>query len=139
EENRTLQLVELAPFADDALIAEELRSQRAVLPPLDRDDRLAEQIAAHHLRIGLVELRRAEELAPQEVGAVDVRGVEEPHASGALVGPLPPEPHYPTSSGSSYHCTRSPTRARSFHFVDFGSASMRLRRSSSRETTISSS
>jgi hypothetical protein len=31
-------------------------------------------------------------------------------------------PNYPrcTSSGNSYHCTRSPTAARSFHLIDFG-------------------
>src|SRR5256885_785827 len=82
--------------AHDAVVAEELRAERAILSSLDRDDRLAEQIAAHHRRVGLVELRRAEELPPQKVGAVDVRGIEEPYASGALANRLPPEAHYPT-------------------------------------------
>src|SRR5205823_10132192 len=93
EADRALELVELVPFADDALVAEELGAERAVLSSLDRDDRLGEQIAAHHRCVGLVELRRAEELAPQEIGAVNVRRVEEAHASVAFASRLPSKPH----------------------------------------------
>ena len=122
-----------------ALLAEELRVQRAVGVPLDRDDRLPEQVAAHHRGVSLVELGRTEELAPEEIGAVDVGGVEEPDRPVPFVTLSEAETHQPVSSGSSYHCIRSPTRARIFHFIDFGSASMRLRRSSRRAVTMARS
>jgi hypothetical protein len=55
---------------------------RAVAAPAERDHghhHLAGQIAAEDERVSLVELRRAEELAPALLGAVDVAGVVDPH------------------------------------------------------------
>ena len=57
-----------------------------------------------------MERPRVEELAPADLGAVDV-GREEDHAAIQLC---------PISSGSWYQVWRSPTRARSFQRVDFG-------------------
>ena len=45
----------------------------------DRDHRLAGHVAAHDQHVGLVELAGVEELAPAHLGAVDVRGEEDPH------------------------------------------------------------
>ena len=81
----------------------------------DRDHRLAGHVAAHDQDVGLVELPGIEELAPADVGAVDVGGEEDAHQL------------CPISSGSWYQVWRSPTRARSFQRVDFGASSMAVR------------
>src|SRR5207302_383489 len=47
EANRGDELVELLPFAHVAFVAKKLRPEPSVVPPLDRNDRLADQVSAH--------------------------------------------------------------------------------------------
>src|SRR5207247_1527309 len=98
EADRADELFQLRPLVDEPLVAEELSPVRTVDVALDRDDRLTEQVAAHDRSVGVVELRRAEELAPEQVGAVDVRRVEQAHAAFRVVA-LAAQAHQPTSSG----------------------------------------
>src|SRR5919201_7107625 len=91
----------------------------------DRDERLARHVPAEDHHVGVVVLARVEELFPADLGAVDVGGKE--------------DPHWETSSGSSYQRLRSPTLARSFQPRLFSSSSMRPRSSSKRVWTRSRS
>ncbi|TML95814.1 MAG: hypothetical protein E6G03_07205 [Actinobacteria bacterium] len=93
EANRPDELIEFRPFAHAALVAEELRAEGPVRAPLDRNNRLGEQVAPHHRRIGLVEVRRAQELAPEDVRAVDVRRVKELHTGRPARGSPATETH----------------------------------------------
>ena len=118
----------VAPVADPLLDRADLVLGRELLAlsleghlpaPAMVDDRhhgLAGHVAAHDQDIGLVEGAGIEELAPADLGPVDVGREEDPHIPGC-----------PTSSGSLYHCCRSPTRARSFQRVDLGAASIAVR------------
>jgi hypothetical protein len=83
--DRREQVVQLLPLVHDAHLAQKLGAERPVVATLDRHDRLAEQIAAHHRGSGAVERRRPEELPPQQVGAVDVGCVEQPNGCDIAV------------------------------------------------------
>src|SRR5207247_576387 len=76
EADRALDLRELVA-SDHALRSEEGELVGAIAALLDRDDGLPEQVAAHDRCVGAVELRRAEELPPEQVRAVDVGRVVE--------------------------------------------------------------
>src|SRR6202043_4161656 len=108
----------------DAVVAHERGHVRAVLTDAHRDDRLARQITTHDRGLSVVELACSEELPPAAIGAVNIRGVIEAQAPRALVpASAPTERAQCASSGSSYHRTRSPTRARSRQRPVFGTDS----------------
>src|SRR4029453_16328912 len=105
----------------------------------DGDDGLAGDVAAQDEDVRLVERPGVQELPPADLGAVDASGVENlGHPPPSAAGHSFEHPRFPRnpgpaaqcaiSSGSSYHCTRSPTLERSFHFRVFGAVSACPRR-----------
>src|SRR5207249_6687164 len=85
-----LELVDLLPRIGLTILAHHPRGVRAVR--LDyRDDRLSHQVAAHDEMRAPVVLGRVQKLPPEDVAAMDIRGVVDPEPLG--VAPSPENAH----------------------------------------------